>query len=80
MHEDHDVSCRARRKDTLNAEHLGILLEIRLVYLRKRTSAGSNEPANVLFCLHRQLASYAARRRELLVERLPRKLDIRLIW
>ena len=27
MHEDHDVSRRARRKDTLSAEDLGILLQ-----------------------------------------------------
>ena len=27
MHEDHDVSRRARRKDTLSADYLGILLQ-----------------------------------------------------
>src|SRR5277367_3195097 len=27
MHEDHDISRRARRKDTLSAEDLGILLQ-----------------------------------------------------
>jgi hypothetical protein len=32
MHEDHDVSRRARRKDTLSAQDLGILLQWRWKY------------------------------------------------
>jgi len=64
MHEDHDVSRRAQRKDTLSAEDLGILLQWHWKYgtatFAERASAGSNEPADALLGLHRQSASYAA--------------------
>ena len=40
MHEDHDVSRRARRKDTLSAEDLGILLQW---YWKYGTSKFANE-------------------------------------
>jgi hypothetical protein len=45
MHEDHDVSSHSRRKDTLSAEDLGILLQWHWKYghgyLRERTSASA---------------------------------------
>jgi len=44
MHEDHDVSRRARRKDTLSAEDLGILLQWHWKY---GTSIFANERQRV---------------------------------
>jgi hypothetical protein len=44
MHEDHDVSRRARRKDTLSAEDLGILLQWHWKY---STSTFANERQRV---------------------------------
>ena len=57
MHVDHVVSRRARRKDTLNAEDLGILfpvaLGLRHVNLRKTSVSGSNWTCSCFFlCLY----------------------------
>src|SRR5271170_3324654 len=48
MHEDHDVSRRARRKDTLSAEDLGILLQWHWKY---GTSTFANERQRVQMSL-----------------------------
>jgi hypothetical protein len=48
MHEDHEVSRRARRKDTLSAEDLGILLQWHWKY---RTSTFANERQRVQMSL-----------------------------
>ena len=48
MHEDHDVSRRARRKDTLSAEDLGILLQWHWKY---GMSAFTNERQRVQMSL-----------------------------
>jgi hypothetical protein len=48
MHEDHEVSRRARRKDTLSAEDLGILLQWRWKY---GTSTFANERQRIQMSL-----------------------------
>ena len=48
MHEDHDISRRARRKDTLSAEDLGILLQWHWKY---GTSTFANERQRVQMAL-----------------------------
>jgi hypothetical protein len=48
MHEDHEVSHRARRKDTLSAEDLGILLQWHWKY---GTSTFTNERQRVQMSL-----------------------------
>src|SRR5437764_7120844 len=48
MHEDHDVSRHARRKDTLSAEDLGILLQWHWKY---GTSTFANERQRVQMSL-----------------------------
>jgi hypothetical protein len=48
MHEDHEVSRRARRKDTLSAEDLGILLQWHWKY---GTSTFANERQRVQMSL-----------------------------
>jgi hypothetical protein len=67
MHEDHDISRRARRKDTLSAEELGILLQWHWKYgmstfanERQRVQMGLLMP---LLRLHRQPTGDLTRRR-----------------
>ena len=59
MHEDHDVSRHTRRKDTLSAEDLGILLQWHWkyghLYLLERAPACANGPSNAFLRLHRQV-------------------------
>jgi hypothetical protein len=64
MHEDHDVSRRARRKDTLSAEDLGILLQWHWKY---GTSIFANERQRVQMSLLMLFSAFTGSRPDTLL-------------